>query len=80
MSVLYDFIGRATNSLECRKPNCRGQLVPLVDGIPILIDEAISVFSISDFTSRRDTFFPARSKLVQLLRRLIEHQPEPESP
>lgn len=61
---------RATNSLECRNPNCRSSF-PLVDGIPILIDEAISVFSISDFTSRRDTFFPARSKLVQLLRRLI---------
>jgi SAM-dependent methyltransferase len=39
---------------------CRGEcgaVFPIVDGIPILIDEAASVFALSDFVARRDTTF-----------------------
>lgn len=46
---------------------------PVVDGIPILIYEANSLFSLSDFTERRSTFFDLRpkSRLRRLLRRMV---------
>lgn len=55
-----------------RCPRCRGALVstanalqcavcavdyPLVDGVPVLIDERASVFKHADFTGKKDTFF-----------------------
>jgi SAM-dependent methyltransferase len=48
-----------------------GATYPIVDGIPVLISEADSVFSLADFTERRDTFFaltPSRqSRLIDAL-------------
>ncbi len=42
--------------LICRNPACQTQF-PIVDGIPVLINDANSVFSISDFVNHDDTFF-----------------------
>ncbi|MDZ4772832.1 MAG: methyltransferase domain-containing protein [Planctomycetota bacterium] len=65
-----------------RCPRCRGELgsvattlrctacsvdYPLVDGVPVLIDEKSSVFKHADFTRKGDTFFDKEP----LLRRLI---------
>lgn len=59
-----------------RCPRCRGPLrsadgtlscpacsvaYPVVDGVPVLIDERTSVFSLADFTQRKDTFFAHES-------------------
>ena len=44
---------------------------PVVDGIPILIDERTSVFSFDDFTSGHATTFGRRSSLVERLDQLI---------
>ena len=46
---------------------------PLVDGIPILINERTSVFSIQDFLTQRQTFFTDSGKgaLRKTLRRLV---------
>ena len=46
---------------------------PFVDGVPVLINEQSSVFSIEDFLSHRKTFFDNRrvSRLRSLLRGLI---------
>lgn len=66
-------------ALRC--PRCRGVLdrdagrmrcaacaldFPVVDGVPVLIDERTSVFQFADFTGRRDTFF-ARESLARRL-------------
>jgi uncharacterized protein YbaR (Trm112 family) len=60
----------AQEVLNCQNPRCY-KAFPIVDGIPILINEEDSVFALSDFLSKRDTFFTTRSPLVQRLRRLI---------
>ena len=49
-------------------------MFPVVDGVPILINEARSLFSISDFLQRRSTFFRpaslARGRISERLPRL----------
>jgi ubiquinone/menaquinone biosynthesis C-methylase UbiE/uncharacterized protein YbaR (Trm112 family) len=69
-------------------PNCHGPLVnaddhfecshcgskfPFVDGVPVLLNEKSSVFSIEDFVAHRKTFFDNRrvSRLRTLLRGMI---------
>src|SRR5947208_2341995 len=47
-------------------------LFPIVNGIPILIDENDSIFSIDDFVNQRSTtFYIVHSKLAQAARRLL---------
>lgn len=41
---------------ECAQASC-GRVYPIVDGIPVLINEQSSVFSVNDFVNRRDTTF-----------------------
>lgn len=60
----------AGEGLACQKAEC-GKLYPVVGGIPILIDEANSVFEISDFLSERDTYFLTDSPIKRVLRRLV---------
>src|SRR5262245_47722046 len=64
----------AGQALDCIGPSC-GACFPLVDGIPVLIDERSSVFSLDDFVSRRGTFFAnvsgRESTLKKALRRCI---------
>ncbi len=72
--------------LSC--PNCHSQLTnadgsfacshcgstfPIVDGVPVLINEAASVFAIDDFVAQRRTFFDNRrvGRLRTLLRNMI---------
>jgi SAM-dependent methyltransferase len=44
--------------LTCQNPECHVEF-PVVDGIPVLINEANSIFSISNFEKHGDTFFNA---------------------
>jgi uncharacterized protein YbaR (Trm112 family)/SAM-dependent methyltransferase len=54
----------------CSSPAC-GLCFPVVGGIPVLINEASSVFSISDFLAQRNTFFNLRpSRAARLLDRV----------
>jgi uncharacterized protein YbaR (Trm112 family) len=41
---------------ECTNCEC-GSCYPIVDGIPVLLDEGSSVFSIDDYAAHRETFF-----------------------
>ncbi len=56
----------APSFYRCSSTACAARF-PLVDGIPILINESNSVFSIEDFVTQRDTFFnlkPSRAARV----------------
>jgi SAM-dependent methyltransferase len=54
----------------CTHPECNGNF-PVIDNVPVLINERNSLFSISDFTAGRTTTIKPESKLVKLVRRLI---------
>lgn len=56
------------NALECEICPRR---YPVVDGIPVLIDELRSVFSIDTFVSREHTYFRPRGRLFRALRSLV---------
>jgi uncharacterized protein YbaR (Trm112 family) len=58
------------NKLSCSNPGCNVSF-PLVNGIPVLINEQRSVFSISDFTAQKSTTFKAEPKLIAFLRRIV---------
>lgn len=70
-----------------RCPHCRGELAfsgtayrctecggeyPLAHGVPVLIDEATSIFDVADFFTARETFFRRRGRLFTWIR---EHLP-----
>ena len=59
-------------NLECKNSECATHF-PIEDGIPVLINEQSSVFSIEDFISHRKTFFANinENKLKKYVRYLI---------
>jgi len=53
--------------LYCQKADC-ARSYPIVNGVPVLIDENLSIFNISDYLRKFDiTFNRSESKLVRLL-------------
>ncbi len=59
----------------CTDAAC-GSRFPVVNGVPILINERTSVFSIDDFVLRRDTTFQAQpGRSHRLFHRLIDFLP-----
>lgn len=57
---------------ECINPSCKTPF-PIVNGIPILINESASIFSINDFINYENTTFnlKPKSKFKQILENLI---------
>src|SRR5262249_27237881 len=69
-------VERIGEDLLCTRSACAARF-PIVDGIPVLLNEARSVFTISDFVSRRDTTFPLqRSRLERLLQASLDLLPD----
>jgi uncharacterized protein YbaR (Trm112 family) len=58
--------------LTCRNHQC-GAAFPVVRGVPILINEKLSVFPIEDFVRERETFFraPRKPSLRKAIDRLV---------
>lgn len=54
------------DALACVGPECR-RVFPVVDGVPVLINEAGSLFSIEDFVQHRDTTFAAVSRMKRMV-------------
>jgi uncharacterized protein YbaR (Trm112 family) len=54
------------SQFRCVNATCKS-VFPIVDGIPILINESSSVFSIADFVRKSNTFFKPASRMVKLL-------------
>ena len=56
--------------LQCADGGCASEF-PVVDGIPVLINEARSVFAIQDFVGKRSTFFAPRTRIQRSLSRIF---------
>jgi len=61
------------NDVECLNKQCNARF-PIVNGIPVLINEENSLFRIRDFENHSDTFFASpTSKFREKLRALAPH-------
>jgi SAM-dependent methyltransferase/uncharacterized protein YbaR (Trm112 family) len=61
--------------LVCRAPACRTSF-PVVEGIPVLINDRNSVFSMDDFVGRRDTTFHLQpGRLERLVHGVMDRLP-----
>lgn len=54
----------------CVSAQC-GTTFPIIDGIPVLINESNSLFSISDCEQQSDAYYTKHSKLKQLAKRFL---------
>jgi uncharacterized protein YbaR (Trm112 family)/SAM-dependent methyltransferase len=54
--ICHNKLTQAGEHFECKNSNCAAHF-PIVDGIPVLINEQSSLFSIDNFISHRKTFF-----------------------
>lgn len=64
-------LGAADAHLACTAPGC-GATFPVVDGVPVLLNEQASVFRIADFTAHRNTTFDlGKGRLRRTLGRVI---------
>jgi uncharacterized protein YbaR (Trm112 family)/SAM-dependent methyltransferase len=68
--VCKECLVRQGDQLSCTAPGCQASF-PIVDGVPVLINEKNSVFTIADFRVQRPTTFAPRSKLKQYLGRIL---------
>lgn len=61
-----------SDEYRCTNFEC-GKFFPIINGIPILINESNSVFSIDDFINHRNTFFdlPQRSNIKETIKRIL---------
>jgi SAM-dependent methyltransferase len=68
----HDELKKIDDKLECINSKC-ATCFPVVNGVPVLINEQSSIFSIDDFISFRNTFFNNlnESRLKKNLRLLI---------
>ena len=66
-----DQLVKAENSLSCKNSNCL-KIYPIVNDIPILINEEASVFNIQYFLDYKETTFTLKeSKLYSLAKKIV---------
>jgi SAM-dependent methyltransferase len=63
-------LARGGDGLHCLDAGC-GTSFPIIDGIPVLINEARSIFSIADFRHQKTTTFRATFHLEQAVARYL---------
>lgn len=61
--VCHGTLHRSGDTLVCNSPTCRTEF-PIMDGLPVLINESNSLFSISDFVKHGETFFKSPSSTL----------------
>jgi SAM-dependent methyltransferase len=72
--VCTDAVDLDTDTARCVNTAC-GTTYPVLDGVPVLVNEARSVFTIDGFRRRNATFFRPRARLLAAVdRRLPELQ------
>jgi SAM-dependent methyltransferase len=66
-----DKLVEVTNLLSCQNASCRKHY-PIVNGIPILINEEMSVFNIQDFLDNKETTFNlSGSTLENIVKKIV---------
>ena len=69
--ICFDDLVEVEGFLSCQNISCKKKF-PIVNGIPILINEENSVFYIQDFINQRETTFDLnKSKLHSIARRIV---------
>jgi SAM-dependent methyltransferase len=70
--ICYAKIRQAGQQFTCTNSECDTHF-PIVDGMPVLLNEKSSVFSINDFVLHRKTFFSnvSKNKLEKTIRRFL---------
>jgi len=63
-------MNQTSYNFQCMNSLCQN-FFPIVDGVPVLLDESSSVFSKQDFVNHSDTFFRTQNKLVKLAIKLM---------
>lgn len=53
-------------TISCTTPRCQ-KIYPVVTGIPVMINENSSVFTLDDFSENKTTFFKKRSSILEWL-------------
>lgn len=61
---------RRGETYRCLVPTCAAWY-PVVNGVPVLIDEESSVFTLEEFVQQRDTYFVSGTPLERLLARVV---------
>lgn len=56
--------------MQCQDDRCNA-VFPVLDGVPVLIDEKNSLFAISDYVSKKDVFFKKSNCFKAALSRII---------
>lgn len=59
-----------TQGLNCSQPGCGGRF-PIVDGIPVLLNEANSAFTLAEFANQQATTFRTQGKLDKFFSSVI---------
>jgi SAM-dependent methyltransferase len=63
-------IEQGDNVVVCSNPVC-GNTYPVIEGIPVLINEDSSVFSFDDFSANKITFFKKRGRLAEWINQIV---------
>ncbi len=63
---------RTQEEFICSNPECNGHF-PIIDGVPVLLNEERSVFSIDDFILRQDTTFQLNLAQRNEIKELLKH-------
>jgi len=63
-------IKRVDNGFQCQDAQCNA-VFPVLNGVPILIDEKNSLFAISDYVNKKDVFFKKHNWFKAALSRII---------
>jgi SAM-dependent methyltransferase/uncharacterized protein YbaR (Trm112 family) len=60
----------AENALVCVRDACRSSF-PIIEGVPVLINEANSLFRVRDYLERKEVLYESHSRVVRFLKRLV---------
>ena len=71
--ICNDKLSIIEEEIVCTNPNCNSYF-PIVDGIPVLLNEESSIFSINDYVSHKNTTFQfdlsQENKIKRFLKRI----------
>jgi uncharacterized protein YbaR (Trm112 family)/SAM-dependent methyltransferase len=64
----------ANNGLKCINKSCLN-IYPIINGIPVLINEKLSIFKISDYKIEKNTYFKHSSSRLKFIEKIKKYIP-----